>query len=88
MALRSGIEAGKIYVASAVTAGGLEGFTPWPATTGITICADRDDAKTGAAYRRGEIAARKFALRQYGRVEVAIALPGMPKESIDWLDIL
>jgi hypothetical protein len=60
-------------VASAVTAGGIEAFVPWPATTSVTVAADRDEAKEGAGYQRG--------------VSVRVVLPGEPGESVDWLDI-
>jgi len=88
VALRPEIEADEIYVASGITAGGVEAFEPYPATELVTVGADRDEAKVGAAYQRGERAARTFALRNHNRVEVRIALPGEPGESVDWLDIL
>jgi hypothetical protein len=86
-ALCEEIEAGAIVVVSALSAGGIEAFTPWPATKTITVGADRDEAKTGAAHRRGERAARAFSLRYYQQLEVHIALPGVAGEGIDWLDI-
>jgi hypothetical protein len=87
-ALRSEIEAEESYVASAITAGGVEAFVPYPVTELVTIGADRDEAKEGAGYRRGERAARTFAVRNSHRVEVRIGLPGAPGESTDWLEIL
>jgi phage/plasmid primase-like uncharacterized protein len=87
-ALRDEIESDRTVVASAITAGGIESFEPWPATTTITVAADRDESKAGAGYRRGETAARKFGLRNYRNVAVHIALPGELGESADWLDIL
>jgi len=88
LAFRTEIEAAEVYIASAINAGGVEAFTPWPATTRVTIAADRDEAKEGSGYCRGEGAARRFALRNHEAVEVAIALPGAPGQSIDWLNIL
>lgn len=87
-ALRPEIEAGEIYVASAINAGGVEAFAPYPATELATVGADRDEAKEGAGYQRGERAARTFALRNHNRVVVRTALPGEPGKSVDWLDIL
>jgi hypothetical protein len=87
-AFRPEIEAGEIFVASAINAGGVEAFTPYPVTELVTVGADRDEAKQGAGYRRGENAARTFALRNGDSVEVRIGLPGGPGESTDWLEIL
>jgi hypothetical protein len=87
-ALRPEIEAGEIYVASAINAGGVEAITPYPATELVTVGADRDEAQEGAGYKRGDRAARTFALRNHDRVEVRIASPGAPGESVDWLEIL
>ncbi len=91
LALAADIEAGETAVASAITAGGVEAFQPFPATRRVTIAADRDEApkpngKPGS--RRGEQAAREFCQRHYKALEVAIALPGRPGESVDWLDVL
>jgi hypothetical protein len=86
-ALREEIEAGAIVVVSAITAGGVEVFRPWPATKRITVGADRDELNTGAGHRRGERAARVLAFRDYQKLEVHIALPGVAGEAIDWLDI-
>jgi hypothetical protein len=87
-ALRPEIEAEEIFIASAINAGGVEALTPYPATELVTVGADRDEAKEGAGYRRGENAARTFALRNRDKVEVRIGLPGRPGESTDWLEIL
>jgi hypothetical protein len=86
-ALRAEIEAEEIYVVSAINAGGVEALIPYPATALVTVAADRDEAKQGAGYRRGERAARSFGLRNRDRVEIRIALPGEPGESTDWLEI-
>jgi hypothetical protein len=91
LAFRTEIEAAEVYIASAINAGGVEAFSPWPATTRVTIAADRDEAPKSSrkhASRRGELAARKFGLKHYERLKVAIALPGAAGESTDWLDIL
>ena len=94
LALKAEIEAGEIAVAAAITAGGVEQFQPYPATTRITIGADRDEApkpgKTGdrPGSRRGETAAHKFGVKHHDRIDVKIALPGDPGETVDWLDIL
>jgi hypothetical protein len=87
-ALRPEIEAEEIYVAAAINAAGVEAFTPYRATQLVTIGADRDEAKEGAGYRRGERASRTFALRNRDHVEVRIGLPGEPGETVDWRDIL
>jgi hypothetical protein len=42
LALREEVEANVIVVVSAITAGGVEVFMPWPATERITAGADRD----------------------------------------------
>jgi hypothetical protein len=54
---------GEVAVLSAITAGGIEAFVPWPATRRITVAADRDEAKPSAGFKRGEKAARNLALR-------------------------
>ena len=72
---------------SAINAGGIEAFVPWPATQRVTVAADRDEAKKGAGYRRGEHAARTFGLRNCERIRILIALPGEPGQSIDWTEI-
>ncbi len=86
-ALRDEVEAGAILVVSAITAGGVEAFMPWPATKTITVGADRDELKTGAGHRRGERAARALGFRHFQQLEVRIVLPGVAGEAIDWLDI-
>jgi hypothetical protein len=53
----------------------------------VTVGADRDAAKEGAGYQRGERAARTFALRNHDRIDVRTGLPGGPGESTDWLEI-
>ena len=68
--LRAEIEAEEIYVVSAINAGGIEAFVPWPATQRVTVAADRDEAKKGAGYRRGEHAARTFGLRNCERIKI------------------
>jgi hypothetical protein len=57
------IDKGEVAVLSAITAGGIESFVPWPATRRITVAADRDEAKPGTGFKRGEKAARNLALR-------------------------
>jgi P4 family phage/plasmid primase-like protien len=87
-ALRDAVQAGEVAVAAAITAGGIEAFEPWPNTARVTIAADRDEVKTGAGRRRGEHAARNFGARHHDRLKVAVALPGEPGASCDWLDVL
>jgi hypothetical protein len=89
VAMRTEIEAGKVVVAAAISAGGVEAFQPWPATRHITVAADRDEKGTPIkeASRRGEIAARKLGANLHDRVSVSIALPGVAGEKADWLDI-
>jgi Domain of unknown function (DUF927)/Toprim domain len=87
-AYRVEIGRGDVAVAAAISAGGIEAFVPWPATKSITVAADRDEAKQGAGYQRGEKAARTFAAKHFRETAVNIALPGQPGESVDWLDIL
>jgi hypothetical protein len=53
----------------------------------VTVGADRDEAKKGAGHRRGERAARTFALHNRDRIDVRIGLPGESGESTDWLEI-
>jgi hypothetical protein len=91
LAFRAEIDAGKVLVAAAISAGGVEEFAPWPATQRITVAADRDesqkpDGKVGS--RRGETAARNLGLRLHETMPVTIAMPGDPDETIDWLDVL
>lgn len=87
---RADIRSKAVAIASAINAGGIEAFLPWPATKRITVAADRDDAekrgKPGS--QRGEHAARTLGLRIHGEIGTGIALPGNPGESLDWLDVL
>ena len=89
-AFREAIERGEIAVAAAGSANGVAAFLPWPATKRVTVCADRDEAEKDGrpGSRAGEQAAGKFAGRHAGKLPVAIAMPGIPDEKIDWLDIL
>jgi putative DNA primase/helicase len=86
------IEAGTVAVAAAISAPGMTQFQPWPATRRLLIAADRDEAAkaSGAAgSRAGERAARKLVERVGGTLDqVSILLPGVPGESVDWLDVL
>jgi len=90
MAFRSEIAGGRTYVAAAITAGGMENFRPWPATTTVIVAADRDEsAKDGRKPSlRGEEAALEFCKRNAATesLELHIALPGIRGESTDWLD--
>ncbi|TXN73422.1 DUF927 domain-containing protein [Methylobacterium sp. WL6] len=89
-AFRAEIEAGEVTVASAINAGGIEAFGPWPATKRVTIAADRDEAAKITRpnpTRRGERAARVFGIRNRVRVTTAIAIAGTPGTSADWLDV-
>jgi hypothetical protein len=91
LAFATEIQAGDAAVASAITAGGVEAFQPYPTTKNITVAADRDETPKpngNLGSRRGEQAARVFGLRNRDRIRVAIALPGKPGDSIDWLDVL
>jgi hypothetical protein len=97
LAFQAEVGAGKILVAACVNAAGIENFKPWPETQKVIVAADRDEAvEEGGPVpsRRGENAARTFGIRHYGdfsskvALPVAIALPGMPGESVDWLDVL
>jgi len=63
VSFRDEIDKGEVAALSAITAGGIEAFAPWPNTRRITVAADRDEAKPGAGYKRGEKAARNLALR-------------------------
>ena len=91
LAFAAEIEAGEIAVAAAISATGVEAFQPYPATTRITLGADRDEgSKTNGkpGSRRGERAARTFGIRHRTRVQIGIALPGGAGLSVDWLDVL
>jgi hypothetical protein len=84
------VYAGEIAVAAAISATGIEAFEPYPATTHLTVAADRDEAPKSdgsPGSRRGERAARTFGLKHYHRLNIAIALPGASGESTDWLGI-
>jgi phage/plasmid primase-like uncharacterized protein len=84
------IAAGEVYVAACIAASGVGNFEPWPATTRVTVCADRDEAKqkSDAGYKAGEKAARKFAQRHLEKLEVTIAIAGEPGGKVDFLDVL
>jgi hypothetical protein len=86
--LRDEVDNGNIAVAAGISAGGIEAFVPWPATKSVTVAADRDEAKEGAGYKRGERAARPFALKKCRDTTVRVAIPGDPGESVDWLNML
>ena len=86
-AFREEIERGEFAVLSAITANGVEAFVPWPSKRRITVAGDRDEAKPGAGFKRGERAARRLALR-LAQIEVSLALPGASGEKTDWLDVL
>ena len=80
----------QVAVASAINAGGIEAFRPWPATKRVTIAADRDEAaKTNRPNpsRCGEQAARRFGIRNSERVTVRVALAGEAGSNTDWLDV-
>ena len=87
-AFQTEIERGDVYVCAGIAEAGVGSFKVWPATRRVTVCADRDEAKSGAGYQAGEKAARKFADRHRNKLEVAIAIPGKPGTKADWLDIL
>jgi hypothetical protein len=90
-AFRDQVASGEVAVAAAISATGVEAFRPYPATQRVTVCADRDEAAKPNGQpgsRRGEQAARKFAILNYERLPVSIALPGTGGETIDWLDVL
>ncbi len=83
------IATGEIAVLSAITAGGIEALTAWPAARTVTIAADRDEAKQGAGFKRGEKAARRFAARMDRQQHISqLALPGQPGNNTDFLDLL
>ena len=89
-AFRTELDAGKLALAAAISATGMEAFKPWAATKNLIVCADRDEApkpsgKPGS--RRGALAARRLALRLNKDQQVFIAIPGANGESADWLDI-
>lgn len=91
LAMAPEIEAGTVAVAAAISAPGLEAFQPYPVTQRVTVAADRDEAAKAdgrPGSRRGERAARTFALKHHQAIPVAIALAGAPGTSVDWLDIL
>ena len=60
-ALRQEIEAGDIYVAACVTAGGIEAFMRWPSTQGVIVAADRDEALGPEVNREGADAGDGYA---------------------------
>src|SRR5262249_32740903 len=84
------IAANKMAVAACISASGIETFKPWPSAKRIIVGADRDEASKNerAPARRGEVAARKFAALHHRDIAVSIALPGEPREKVDWLDVL
>jgi Toprim domain len=91
LAFRAEVDAGEVLIAAAISAGGVEAFTPWPAAQRITVAADRDEGEKPSGKlgsRRGEAAARALGFRLYPTMPVIIAMPGRPGEPIDWLDVL
>jgi hypothetical protein len=89
---RAELERRELAVLSAVSAGGIEAFIPWSMTRRITVAADRDEAKPGPSFKRGERAARNLGLRLAAEagntIEVHITLPGDPGAGVDFLDML
>ena len=92
--VRDEIEKGELAVLSAITAGGVEAFTPWPGTRHITIAADRDEGKRGAGFKRGEKAARNLALclaqqaKNIGPlIHTLLGLPGEEGTNTDFRDV-
>ena len=88
------IEKGELAVLSAITAGGIEAWIPWPATSGLTVATDRDEGKPGAGFKRGEKAARNLAMRLAAearnggpQIHTMLALPGDEGTSTDFLDV-
>ncbi len=91
LSFQENISASHVVVAAAISATGLEAFLPYPATERVTVAADRDEAPKGngkPASKRGEEAARNFGLKHHEQLNVSIAMPGDPGESVDWLDVL
>jgi Toprim domain len=90
LAHRAEVEAGDLAIAAVLSTSGIRAFVPWPANRRITVAADRDEARPteDGGYRAGERAARAFALAHHEHLDVRIALPGDPGETIDWLDVL
>jgi hypothetical protein len=88
MAFGEEVEAGKVLIAAAGSAGGVEAFKPWPSCRRVTCAADRDElSKNGRApSRRGESAARNFSARNES-LEVSVALAGTQGTSKDWLEM-
>ncbi|MDP4024441.1 DUF927 domain-containing protein [Methylobacterium sp. NEAU 140] len=89
-AFRPEVEAGAVYVAAGINAGGIESFIPWPETARVTVAADRDEAvkiTSPNPSRRGETAARRFGIRHHERIAISFALAGSPGCSKDWLDV-
>jgi hypothetical protein len=85
------IDSGEIAVAAAISATGVGAFRPYPATRRITVAADRDEAPKSdgrSGSRRRERAARTLGLKCFDRIEVNIALPGAPGQTVDWLEVL
>ncbi len=88
---RAELDAGGLMVVAAVTASGLEAWTPYQGTQRVTVAADRDEAPKAdgrPGSRTGERGARRFGLKHRGRLAVFIALPGVAGTSADWLDVL
>jgi hypothetical protein len=87
---REEVEANELSIAAALSASGISLFEPWPVTRRVTVAADRDEGRPAddRGHRAGEKAARDFALRHHGHVDIRIALAGEPGEDTDWLDVL
>jgi putative DNA primase/helicase len=91
LAFKDEISEDKLAVASALTTSGIRGFNPYAATKKITVAADRDEMVSIAKptpSKAGEKAAIAFAEKYGGNVDVRIAMPGRPGESVDWLNVL
>ena len=88
--VRDSLAKGAVYVAAAISASGIVGFIPWPATSTVIVAADRDEDKPKGkqGYQAGEKAARSFCVRHHGKIDLEISLPGNEGETIDFLDML
>src|SRR5262249_22534488 len=90
LAFQNEINSRKSAIFACITAGSVEAFGPWRSARRVIVGADRDEASENgrAPSRRGEVAARKFAVLHHREISVGIALPGKSGEKMDWLDLL
>lgn len=86
-ALRSEVEGKTTCVVACLSDAGVERWRPPGTAERIIVACDRDEARKGLGYKRGEAAGKKLAARHVHRVQVSIAVAGQEGQGITWAAI-